>query len=98
MKTLPVCFSVCHVHAWCLVMLEEGIRSPGLELKTAVSQQPCGDWELNAGPLQGHHVHLTTSQLSNHLFHFLMLSIITSFGLGPYVLYIFLIPPTVFSV
>ena len=58
MSILPVCRSVCQMHAWYPRRPEEGVREPGTGL-TGGCDLPCGCWELNMGPLEEQSVFLT---------------------------------------
>jgi hypothetical protein len=59
MGILLACMFVCHICAWCLKRLEEGIKSPGTGV-TDDCEPSCGYWESNLGPLEEQLVPLTT--------------------------------------
>lgn len=47
-----VCVCVPHRDIWCLQRPEDRVRSPEVELQTAVSLLMDGYWELNVAPLE----------------------------------------------
>lgn len=59
MDVLPACISVHHMHTWCLLRLEECVRSPGTVF-TKSYEPPCECWQLNLCPLEEQPAFVTT--------------------------------------
>lgn len=57
MSVLPGCVQVHHMRVWCLGRLEEGARSPRLELQFENNHLGAG---IQPGPPREQHVFLTT--------------------------------------